>query len=136
MDVIQKRNPSCCLSQNWCITCKAAQVDINHLFILCSRAISLWKKLQIETRIAIPLTNIKDLCSRLLLLHYVFLISVIAQRISFGSMLLQQPYGQFELKETIKFSRTRHQALEPLGEYLQSDKHMVNQKFSLQKLLS
>lgn len=44
MDALQRRNPSNCLSPQWCISCKSSLEDIDNLFIHCTKAQKLWKK--------------------------------------------------------------------------------------------
>ncbi|KAM7522715.1 hypothetical protein LguiA_012617 [Lonicera macranthoides] len=35
-DLLQKRRPSKCLSPHWCVLCKSAGEDLDHLFLHCS----------------------------------------------------------------------------------------------------
>lgn len=62
MDIIERRNPNICLSPNQCISCKSSDEDLNHLFIHCPKAQSLWNKLFLVTGLNLTISNAKDLC--------------------------------------------------------------------------
>lgn len=43
-EVLQKRRPNCYLSPHWCIMCKGERESLNHFFLHCSVARSLWQQ--------------------------------------------------------------------------------------------
>ena len=71
MDIIQKRFPTSCLSSNWCITCKPANEDMNHIFIHCPKAQkSYGRKPNEAIGLFMQDTNIKAQCLTLCNLRY------------------------------------------------------------------
>ena len=98
MDVIQRRNPTCCLCPNRCISCKSTNEDVNHLFTNYPKAMCLWNKLQTEIKFNIPLSRTKDLCFALCQFKATI------PRASSASTPLLPLSGQFGQKEITKSS--------------------------------
>ncbi|KAK9927793.1 hypothetical protein M0R45_024959 [Rubus argutus] len=65
-DVVQRKRPGSCLSPNWCIMCKKEQETIDHVFLHCPVALSLWMKLFREVNISwiIPKQCFSLLCEK------------------------------------------------------------------------
>ena len=47
MDMLQRRLPTWNLNPSWCILCKAAEEDRQHLFSLCPFSSKLWKNVEV-----------------------------------------------------------------------------------------
>lgn len=60
-DVIQRRYPNMALNPNWCVSCKAATEDLNHIFINCRRAKYIWERVEKATDVSIRESNVKSL---------------------------------------------------------------------------
>lgn len=57
-DVVQKRRPKSSLLPNWCSMCKSESETLNHVFLLCNFASSLWNLVlqELEVSWAMPKT--------------------------------------------------------------------------------
>lgn len=65
MDLIQKRYPNSCFNLNWCISWKFAVENINHIFIHCAKARSIWKKNLDEIGFSMQDSIAKSICHTL-----------------------------------------------------------------------